>query len=1150
MNGCSREGTLIRLLEERLEGDEFGSLTAHIEGCSSCQEKLKELTSEGSLHLDSEHWEVDGDRLLNNVWSTHSPWDDGTTPQLYRPNPPNGVATEMCDAPFPEVDGYEILAEIGYGGMGVVYKARQQRLNRFVALKMIRAGNLARAEDRERFRIEAEVIARLCHTNIVQIYDVGEAGGLPFVSLELLEGGSLSASLAGRPQPARPSAVVTATLARAMHVAHQAGIVHRDLKPSNVLFAGDGTLKITDFGLAKFLAEDGPTETGQVLGSPGYIPPEQARGEGKGVGPAADVYALGAILYEMLTGRAPFQGTTAMETVIQVLDQEPVPPSRLQCQVPRDLETICLKCLCKQPYRRYPSAEALADDLERYLANRPIRARRTPLWERVRKWMRRKPTVSTLVTVSVLMGSILVGAGLRARSLAQFREIESTRRVAAWREEGERTLIRVRDHLLDGRSEVADETALHDLLARTGTEPRLADMRERATDLLNQAARRRIDRESRESARGRYAEFIRRRDDALFLDVEHTGPNAPSDVRAVRDSASAALEIYAAPGTRAEDWALLPLPRWLVELEREEIIMGCYEMLMVLAEATAQPRPGESAEHQARAAIRILDRVAELCRRPTHAYHLRRASCLERAGDVEAARRERAAAELIQPDGSFDHFLSGLECFKRGQTAQARRYFAFVLRDQPSHFWAHCLLAACDLNDRPARPAEAKAYLTGCLQTHPDLIWLYLLRGFASGQMAATASTSAEADAEFEAAEADFRHALRRDPFGRFRYALLANRGLVRLRARKFEEAAADLSEAIQLSPDDYTAYVTLAQVYRGQRKLDPALEQLDLAIARKPDSAALHRTRALWRLEGSAPAPAALDAALADLDEAIRLGVPGSPELARDHAKRAHVLLLEKRAAEALDANEAALRIRPADAEARRLQLTALLELRRYDQVVDACNSYLRSGRPTADLLELRGTAKLKRSDFASAIQDYSVAISLRPGVSSLHCRRGWAYLAAGAAQLARCDFEEAVRLAPTDGEAYGGRGAARIALGNGQEAVTDAEESVHLGDPEPRNLYNAARILAQAAQLVPNEPGWKRDGNVATVRLYRDRALQFLGQAIQGMAPDRRPAFWRDVVQTDQAMAGVRAFPDYARFAQQYGSTSPQTNPADPRK
>jgi tetratricopeptide (TPR) repeat protein len=482
-----------------------------------------------------------------------------------------------------------------------------------------------------------------------------------------------------------------------------------------------------------------------------------------------------------------------------------------------------------------------------------------------------------------------------------------------------------------------------------------------------------------------------------------------------------------------------------------------------------------------------------------------------------------------------------LERYERGLLTQARLHFQMALQAQPNHFWAQCLLAICDLNDRPAQPKEAKAYLTACLQTHPDLPWLYLLRGFAYGQSGATASTRAEAAAEFDAAEADFRDALRRDPAGRFRYALLANRGLVRFQGQRWEDADADLREAIGLNPRQYSAYVTLAQVHRRQHKLDLALEQLDLAIALKPDKAALRRTRALWNLERPKPTQAVRAAALLDLEEAIRSGSPGSPELARDHAKRGYVLLLDGRPAEALDACETALYIHPEDAEARRLRLTALLELKRYDQMIDACDGYLRSSRPSPEVLELRGLAKVKRNDFAGAIEDYTVALSLRPGVSNLYCRRGWAYLVSGAAPLARRDFEEAIRLDPSSGEAYGGRGSAQIALGRFREAAADAEESVRRGVPEPRTLYNAARTLAQAASAASGEVGRRGGSDVTTVRRFQDRALQLLGQALQRTAPDQRAAFWRDVVQTDQALRIIRRLPDYARSAAEYGSPPP---------
>ena len=219
--------------------------------------------------------------------------------------------------------------------MGVVYKANHQGLKRLVALKMIRSGGQARADLVARFRTEAEAVARIRHPNILQIYDIGEANGLPFVALELLEGGSLGDRLAGAPQPARQAAELVMMLARAVHVAHEAGIVHRDLKPSNVLYAFDGIPKITDFGLAKRIdSDDGHTESGQVMGSPSYMAPEQAKGHSRNVGPAADVYALGAILYEMLTGRPPFKGETPIETIRQVIDDDPVAP-RSSCRACR-----------------------------------------------------------------------------------------------------------------------------------------------------------------------------------------------------------------------------------------------------------------------------------------------------------------------------------------------------------------------------------------------------------------------------------------------------------------------------------------------------------------------------------------------------------------------------------------------------------------------------------------------------------------------------------------------------------------------------------------------------------------------------------------------------------------------------------------------
>jgi WD40 repeat protein/tetratricopeptide (TPR) repeat protein len=318
---------------------------------------------------------------------------------------------EKAPASLPVVPGYEIEAELGHGGMGVVYRARQLGLDRIVALKMIRAGEHPLPEELARFHVEGEAVARLSHPNIVQVFEVGTHAGRPFLCMEYVEGGSLAQRVRGSTQPPREAAALVEVLARAVHHAHQRHVIHRDLKPGNVLLAADGTPKVADFGLARRLdGEDGHTRTGAVLGTPAYMAPEQAAGERGAVGPAADVYALGAILYELLAGRPPFLADTPLEALLLVRQEEPVPPRRLRRGLSRDLETVCLKCLEKDPRRRYASALALADDLRSFGEGRPITARPVGFAGRAWRWCRRNPAVASLLALLLLA----VGGGLAA----------------------------------------------------------------------------------------------------------------------------------------------------------------------------------------------------------------------------------------------------------------------------------------------------------------------------------------------------------------------------------------------------------------------------------------------------------------------------------------------------------------------------------------------------------------------------------------------------------------------------------------------------------------------------------------------------------------------------------------------------------------
>ncbi len=364
---------------------------------------------------------------------------------------------------LPPVPGYEVEAVLGRGGMGIVFRARHVRLKRRVALKMLLAGAYAAPHERARFQREAEAVAGLRHPNIVQVYDVGDCDGRPYFTMEYVEGGSLAHRLAGAPQPARQAAQLVATLAAAVHAAHARGIVHRDLKPANVLLAEDGTPMVTDFGLAR-RQDDGAglTHTGEALGTPSYMAPEQARGRPDTVGPATDIYGLGAILYELLTGRPPFRAATAAETVHQVISQEPAPPSRLNDQVPHDLETICLKCLDKEPSRRYGTAAELADDLLRYLHSEPILARRAGPIERLVKWTRRHRSLAASLVSGILLlnglvavvVSVLVNRSVLTRMVeADFHDVVDAEQRQEWGD-ARNALERAKGRLGDGGPEV------------------------------------------------------------------------------------------------------------------------------------------------------------------------------------------------------------------------------------------------------------------------------------------------------------------------------------------------------------------------------------------------------------------------------------------------------------------------------------------------------------------------------------------------------------------------------------------------------------------------------------------------------------------------------------------------------------------------
>jgi tetratricopeptide (TPR) repeat protein len=1175
MNACPGDDELLRFLDGELGAQDDARIVVHVEECTGCQDLLERLTRARLVQFEASTLETmptdrgpDADQAGTELEapgmtpggsggcrSTDFGGDAGATIDIGRSleatrelsdfvapsrgedtaeapdasvtlegdsdrtEPPDGDEPEprgddrtLDPMHSPVVAGYEILQRLGEGGMGVVYRARHLGLNRLVALKMVRGGSQARRDFFTRFRVEAESVARLSHPNIVQIYDIGEAGGLPFVALELLDGGSLADRLAGNPQPGRQAAELMTTLARAVQIAHESGIIHRDLKPANVLYTSDGVPKITDFGLAKRVASnDGHTQSGQIMGSPSYMAPEQARGDSRNVGPPADVYALGAILYEMLTGRPPFKGETPMETVRQVVDDDPVTPSRLVPRVPRDLETICLKCLHKDPARRYATAGALADDLRRYLDGKPIAARRTPAWERAAKWVRRRPTAALAGTFA-LLALVAVIAGLFARQASQ---LERSRKIVAALDDGARLerdadaarlLPKLRDvelrisSFLPQLESLADDQRVKDLRGRL--EWKLNVVHSGIDQYQSEQARK----ERLTAERQRFGDFRDLYNKAVFHDTRFTALDLPGNEAATRQAVVAALDVYAAPGP-GDTWAPGSLPASLSPSDRAEIAEDCYELLLVLSQAETPPERGLSR----------LDQAARLHPAPTRAYLSRRALCLERAGDRQGAERERRDADNQPVTTPFDHYLAGQDAYKRREPIAAIRHFDATLREQPDHFWAQCLSAICWLQLK--HPEAARAGFTACLKREPEFAWLYILRGFASS-LGPEDAPPEERRLRSEAAEADYRRAmdlLERKPNDEMRYVVLVNRGVLRLQGGDLDDAAGFLLRAIQADPRSYPAYAALAAVRRKQGRTEEALAQFTRAIERKRDLAALYRDRAGVVLGSKEATPTQRAQALSDLDRAIRLEKPDNPVLARDHTHRGRLLALDGQWNEALAACEAAIERVRDDDEAHLLRLDLLRRLKRHVDAIRSCDPLIARGKATAAIYEQRALARESIRDFSGAIEDFTSAMALGGDRPKLLRHRGWLYIVADAPRLALHDFQEAIGLDPSSGDAHNGRGLARLRFGEHHEAVADAERAISLGEPTPDLFYKAARVYALAAVVVSAEVRKKGQESVLLVTRYQDRAADLLREAVRRLPADRRASFVKDVIRDD---------------------------------
>jgi tetratricopeptide (TPR) repeat protein len=504
----------------------------------------------------------------------------------------------------------------------------------------------------------------------------------------------------------------------------------------------------------------------------------------------------------------------------------------------------------------------------------------------------------------------------------------------------------------------------------------------------------------------------------------------------------------------------------------------------------------------------------------------------------------------------MDFFLNGRELALRRQFADAIRPLNAALLEDPEQTSAHLLLALCYLNIQPKGLSEARASLNACIRSHRDVMGLHLMRALVAGEEGNLAlakveqarATKNEAEASrlrqeatdaIDAAEKDYIQALSLEHNDELRCVLLTNRGLMRMQSKRFDEAVADFEEAIRLKPSVYQAHADLAQVYQRQGRLDDAAAAFTRGIACHPDlnvTAGLYRSRALLHAYRNDITPAQHDAALRDLDAALRVE-PDQAKKVRDHVDRAKLFFARRQSQEALTACDAALELDPGDAEAHRVRISALMELKRYDEVLASADAYIAHGKASAKVFEIRGLAHEARRDYALAVTDFNRALELTPETeppqrSRLLNLRGWAYQFADSPRMALPDFEESLRLVPDQSDTLGGRALARIRLGEWQPAVVDAEAAVRLAktmnlhtweerQAQTQALFNAARVYALAVEFADQDVS-RRGGERALVRYrkYRSRALDLLEESLQ-QVPDRDR---RDEMQNDPALRWLR--------------------------